>query len=98
MNRAAGIVALIAVIAVLAHTGTSFTGTSFAFAAVLVGAGVLAYKFVQSCVAAEGPHIDNWREFVGRVFQMTFRVAIGTLALVWMVIGVLWAVGIRFGG
>jgi hypothetical protein len=97
MNRSAGIVALIAVVALLAHTGTSFTGTSFAFAAVLVGAGVLAYRFVQACVAAEGPQIGNWREFVARVFQVTFRVAIGTLALVWMVVGLFWAVD-RFGG
>ena len=96
MNRSAGIVALIAVVAVLAHTGTSFAGTSFAFAAVLVGAGVLAYKFVDACVAADGPQIGNWREFVARTFQMTFRVAIGTLVLVWMVIGLFWAVE-RFG-
>ena len=64
----------------------------------LVGAGVLAYKFVQACVAAEGPQVANWREFLARVFQVTFRVGIGTLALVWMVIGLLWVVGVRFGG
>jgi len=98
MNRFAGIVALLAVVAVLAQTGTTLTGTSFALAAVLIGAGVLALKFVQACVAAEGPVLENWRQVAQRAFQMTFRVAIGTLVLVWMMVGLLWLVGIRFGG
>jgi hypothetical protein len=92
MNRFASLLALLMVIAAVAWAVSSGLTASWWVAAVLVTAGVFAYKFALSVRTADlgFGRASGAREFLVCVARNIFRFAIGAVVITWMVLGLLW--------
>ena len=95
MNRFAGVLALVIVVALVAAMSASMSGTSLGVVTVLVGTGVLVHRFVLSAETAEAEVAarQGLGAFAGHVMRNVLRFAIGAVVIAWMVVSMLGFVG-----
>ena len=95
MNRFAGLIALLIVVAAVSSLSASMSGVSLGLVTVLVAGGVLVHKFVLGVEAAEASvtAANSFVGFAAQVMRNLLRFAIGATVIAWMVVSVLGWIG-----